>query len=252
MSYTNINGIKTFYEKKGEQGKDVLLLHGWGQNTEMMDYIAEGLKAHFVVYNIDFPGFGKSEEPNEAFSVSDYAEFIHEFTDKMGIKNPIIIAHSFGCRVALHYARKYPVLKMVLTGAAGVRDKRGIKYYAKTYFYKFGKHVLSLPLLNKYKAKWQNAKGSEDYKNASGIMRTILVKTVNDDVSPFLKDINVETLLVFGQNDEATPVSKGEYMEKHMPNATLVVFENDDHYAYFHQGERFNRVLDAFLRRDYE
>ena len=40
-------------------------------------------------------------------------------------------------------------------------------------------------------------------------------------------------------------------MEKLMPDAALVVFENDDHYAYFHQPDRFNAVLDAFLKRDY-
>ena len=50
------------------------------------------------------------------------------------IENPIIVAHSFGCRVAIRYAYKYPVLKMVLTGAAGIRDKRTLKYYFKTYF----------------------------------------------------------------------------------------------------------------------
>ena len=67
-----------------------------------------------------------------------------------------------------------------------------------------------------------------------------------------MKDIKAETLLVFGSNDEATPVEKGKIMEKLMPDATLVVFENDDHYAYFHEAQRFNLVLDAFLRSDYE
>ena len=53
--------------------------------------------------------------------------------------------------------------------------------------------------------------------------------------------------VVFGENDEATPVSKGKMMESLMPDAALVIFENDDHYAYIHQALRFNRVLDAFL-----
>lgn len=252
MSYEIIDGIKIYFEKKGDRGKDVILLHGWGQNTIMMDYIAEFLKEHFVVYNIDFPGFGKSEEPKTAYSVEDYSEFLHHFVKREGIENPILIGHSFGCRVALHYAYKYDVRRMVLTGAAGVRDKRGIKYYFKTYSYKLGKRLLSLPFLKSYKEKLQNKVGSEDYRNASGVMRTTLVKVVNDDISPILKDIKVETLLVFGEKDEATPVFKGEYMAKQMPDATLVIFEGDDHYAYFHQADRFNRVLDAFLRRDYD
>ena len=251
MSYTVIDNIKVYYEKKGDHGKVVVLLHGWGQNTQMMDYIAEFLKAHFVVYNLDFPGFGQSEEPQRPYSVEDYCELVRTFLLENNVENPILIGHSFGCRVALHYASQYPVNKMVLTGAAGVRDKRGAKYYLKTYTYKLGKKVMSLPFLESYKKKWQDSHGSEDYRNASGVMRQTLVKVVNDDVSPFLKDIKAETLLVFGQNDEATPVSKGEFMAKEMPDATLVIFENDDHFAYFHQADRFNRVLDAFLRRDY-
>ena len=57
---------------------------------------------------------------------------------------------------------------------------------------------------------------------------------------------------MFGENDEATPVAKGKMMEKLMPNAALVVFEGEDHYAYFHQAQRFNLVLDAFLESDYQ
>ena len=72
------------------------------------------------------------------------------------------------------------------------------------------------------------------------------------DLKDLLKDVKAETLLVFGENDEATPVEKGKMMEKLMPDAALVIFENDDHYAYFHQPQRFCLVLDAFLRRDYE
>ena len=246
-----INDIKLNFTKSGDKGKDVILLHGWGQNRIMMEAIENFLSLHFVVYNLDLPGFGESDEPKRAYSVEDYSEFLRAFIIKEGIEEPILIGHSFGCRIALHYAFKYPVNRMVLTGAAGIRDKRGLKWYLKTYSYKLGKKVLSLPIFKKQLAAMQDKVGSEDYRNASGIKRETLVKVVNDDVTPFLKDIKTETLLVFGTNDEATHLAKGEMMEKLMPNATLVVFEGDDHYAYFHQAQRFNMVLEAFLKDEY-
>ena len=252
MSEIVIDDIKLHYEKYGDKGRPVILLHGWGQNTEMMAFIGEFLKSHFTVYNIDFPGFGLSDEPKEAWGSEDYSEFLKKFANEFGIEDPIIIAHSFGCRVALQYAYRYPVHKMVLTGAAGVRDDRGIDYYAKVYGYKLGKKILSLKPFEKYKDRFIKNAGSEDYRNSSGVMRSTFVKVVNEDLKPLLKDIKTETLLVFGSNDEATPVEKGKIMEKLMPDATLVVFENDDHYAYFHEAQRFNLVLDAFLRSDYE
>lgn len=250
MSFIDIKDLKCHYEKKGNKGKNVILLHGWGQNTKMMDYISEFLSKHFKVYNLDFPGFGESKEPSEAWGNEDYVEFLKEFVDKLKIKNPILIGHSFGCRVALYYAYKYPVYKMVLTGAAGIRAKRTIKWYFKVYTYKLGKLLLK-PFKNLSEKLKKNA-GSEDYKNASPVMKGTLVKCVNFDITPYLKDIKPETLLVFGENDTATPLYMGKQMEKEMPNATLVTFADDDHFAYFHQGDRFNRVLDAFLKGDYE
>lgn len=249
MSYIVINDLNINFEHKGNKGKDVILLHGWGQNTVMMDYIASFLANHFNVYNIDLPGFGKSDEPKEAMSVEDYVEFLREFILNNGIKNPILIGHSFGCRIALFYAYKYEVYKMVLTGAAGVKPKRGVDWYIKTYTYKTGKMLLK-PFKGLSEKLQKNA-GSEDYKNASTVMKGTLVKAVNFDITPYLKDIKPETLLVFGEKDEATPLYQGKIMEDKMPNAALVVFENDDHFAYFHQGDRFNRVLEAFLKVDY-
>lgn len=247
MGKLKIKKVSTYYEKSGEEGKDVILLHGWGQNTQMMSFIADFLKEHFVVYNIDLPGFGKSAEPNEVWGIEDYTDFLREFCKKKKINDPIIVAHSFGCRIAVRYARTYGVRKMVLTGAAGIRDERTASWYIKTYSYKIAKKILPKSVVEKY----QNKVGSDDYKNTSGIMRRTFVKCVNDDIKELLPFISCETLLVFGEKDEATPVSKGKLMEKLMPNATLVIFENDDHFAYFNQASRFNAVLDAFLRREY-
>ena len=248
--FVEIDGLNIYYEKTGDQGKDVILLHGWGQNTEMMAYIASFLGQHFRVYNLDFPGFGKSDTPERSLSCQDYCEIIRKFIEKLEIEEkPIFIRHSFGCRIALRYAYKYGAYKMCLTGAAGIRDKRTLKWYFKTYTYKLGKKVLKL--FNKDISKYQNKVGSTDYQNASGVMRETLVKVVNDDVKDLLPEIKTETLLVFGDKDEATPIEKGKMMEKLMPDATLVIFEGDDHYAYFHQADRFNRVLEAFLRSDY-
>ena len=251
MSQIKTGGINLHYERYGEKGRPVLLLHGWGQNCEMMAFIGEFLKSHFIVYNFDLPGFGESDDPPETWGTEDYCLFLHRFCEEEDIEDPIIIGHSFGCRIALRYAYLYPVRKMVLTGAAGLRDKRGLDWYLRTYTYKAGKKLITIGPLKQYREKLANKAGSEDYRNATGIMRSTFVKVVNDDVRDLLPSIKTETLLVFGEKDEATPVEKGKEMEKLMGNATLVTFAGDDHYAYFHQADRFNRVLDAYLKEDY-
>lgn len=246
-----INEVKTYYEVKGDRPKALILLHGWGQNSQMMDFIAEGMKEHFTVYNLDFPGFGQSDQPPRAWDCDDYTEHLRSFCLKLKIDNPLIVAHSFGCRIALRYAYKYGALKMCLTGAAGLRDDRGLDYYFRIYSYKAAKTLLSIGPLKKYRDRLLKKAGSEDYRNSSGVMRATFVKVVNSDVKDILPKIKTETLLVFGENDTATPLKKGQLMEKLMPDATLVVFAGDDHFAYFHQPIRFIRVLEAFLRSEY-
>lgn len=241
-----IDDLNIYLEKSGKKGKPVILLHGWGQNTQMMEFIAKFLEKHFVVYNLDLPGFGQSDEPTVPWGVMEYTDFLYHFCVKNKINNPILIGHSFGCRIAVRFAYKYKADKLVLTGAAGLRDKRTIVWYIKTYSYKLAKQLF--PTGAKY---FSEKVGSDDYKNTSGTMRQTFVKVVNDDIKPLLKDIRNETLLVFGSNDEATPLSKGKEMEKLMPNAALVVFEGDNHFAYINQAVRFNAVLDAFLKEDY-
>ncbi len=251
MAKIKIDGIEVKYMVYGDKGRDVILLHGWGQNIEMMAYIATFLKDHFKVYVMDLPGFGESEEPNEAFGIPEYSTWLKHFNDHFHIEEPILIGHSFGARIAFDYAYRYPVRRMCLTGAAGLRPKRTLAWYIKTYTYKLGKKILSIGPFKVYLKKLQDNMGSEDYKNASETMRRVLVKTVNYDVRDLLPKIDTETLLVFGDKDEATPLWMGKEIERLMPDCALVVFENDDHYAYFHQYKRFDLVLDAFLKRDY-
>ena len=217
-------------------GQGVILLHGWGQNAYMMKFIQDHLSKRFCVMNLDLPGFGDSEEPERVWNIQDYANCIHALADQHHMECPILIAHSFGARIAFRYALSYPVKKMILTGAAGIKKHYTWDYYLRVYTYK---------ILKKMKIKANL--GSSDYQNASGIMRGILVKAVNEDISTELSKIDVETLLVWGEKDNQTPLWMGKQMEHDMQNATLVVLEKEDHFAYFHQSFRFLRIVDAFL-----
>lgn len=218
------------------QGSPIVLLHGWGQNLYMMKFLQDYLSEHHQVINLDLPGFGKSEEPPEAWSMDAYASCIHDLLASLNIEKPTIIAHSFGARIAFHYALKYPITKMIITGGAGIAAKHGITYYIRIYTYKLMKK-LHHPI----------AMGSVDYQQASVIMRGVLVKSVNEDIRDRLNKITVETLLVWGEHDMQTPLWMGKVMEKEMQNATLIILKRDDHFAYFHQSLRFTRIVEAFL-----
>ena len=89
--------------------------------------------------------------------------------------------------------------------------------------------------------------GSEDYRNATPIMRDTLVKLVNTDVTEYLKDIKRPTLLIWGEKDTATPICDGEIMEKLIPDAGLVRIPNCSHYVFIEQMSYVNKIIYTFL-----
>ena len=241
---------KVAYTKSGKGKQAVVLLHGWGVDHHLMEPLAVHLQTYFKVYNLDWPGFGESETPKYAFSTTDYCRILTEFINKLNIKEPLIIGHSFGCRIALRYAALKPVKKMILAAAAGLPPKRGADYYIKVYTYKALKQLRRLPFFEELAT--QVDYGSEDYRQLSGVMKTTFVKVVNEDIRSELSKINCEVLLVYGEYDEDTPLWMGEYLEKNLPNAGLAVFAGDDHYAYLNQLSRFLQVTDIFFKEEEE
>ncbi|MCR6111823.1 alpha/beta hydrolase [Bacillus sp. A301a_S52] len=242
------------YHVSGE-GQEIVLLHGWGANIAAFSPVHKNLEQHFKVYSLDLPGFGESTEPPSQWSVQDFVNVLREFVEKMGIEHPILMGHSHGGRIAIMYTATYgDVKKVILVDSAGIKPKRKLSYYVKVYTYKAAKNILKLPGLNKYRDKiLSNMKakvGSTDYKNASGVMQQTLVQVVNEDLQHLMPKITVPTLLIFGENDTATPVSHGKRMEELIPDAGLVVLKNAGHFAYLDQLHQFNVIVNTFLEKD--
>lgn len=254
---TEINGLNINYICEGEnaEGKCVLLLHGWGANIKLFSHIISCLSPHFKVYAPDLPGFGESGEPKEPWSVDDYADFVISFCEKNGIKSCYIIAHSFGGRITIKLMSRenisFDIQKIVLTGSAGIKPKPTLKGKLKTRCYKIGKGILSTKICKKIMPdaleNLRRKNGSADYNAASPLMRQCLVKVVNEDLTSLIPNIDVPTLLVWGESDDAVPLSDGQLMEKLIPDAGLVVFEGCGHYAFLEQGGRFCRIISSFF-----
>jgi len=255
----SIAGIPLAWYKSGT-GKPLVILHGWGSNSAVMQVISEGVKSVRTSYLLDFPGFGDSPEPPRAWCVSDYASLTEEWMDTVLPDQPFdLLAHSFGGRVAIKLLSSHNVAsridKVVFTGAAGLKPKRSASYYAKKYFAKSLKAPFKLlPLALEEKglsmlrktSLWKKL-GSSDYQQLSGVMRETFVKTVTEFLEKDLQAVDHEILLVWGADDAATPLSQGERMNGLLKNSALVSIEHAGHYAFLDQKARFNAILKAYL-----
>ena len=252
------NGVEVYYEQTGDAGKPpVLCLHGWGCSTKHFEPIAKDLSRDYFVTVIDFPAHGQSEKPDSPWGVGDFALCVKDLMEKLGLKRCDVIAHSFGCRVALYLAAHWPhmVNRLVITGGAGLRKEPTAEQKRRAEEYRRKKNALlklkKVPLLGGVAEKsleaLRNQYGSADYKALDEEMRKTFVQVINEDLRPLLPKIQASTLLIWGENDQDTPLWMGQTMEKEIPDAGLVIFENDDHFAYLRQWPRFVAVVRAFL-----
>lgn len=235
--------IKINYVRYGKKSKDTLVfLHGWGQNIEMMKPVADPFSEDNDIVIIDLPGHGNSDEPTSVYTVYDYVDCVKSLLDSLKIKNPILIGHSFGGKTSLLYASMYDVKKLVLFAPSYKKEIQ--KVSLKTKMLKTAKKVPGLKKLEGFAKKHI---GSTDYKNASPLMRQILVETVNFDIRDQVGKIKCPTLLIWGTLDEAVDVSGAYELEKLIPDAGVVIYENCTHYAYLERLGQTINVLRSFI-----
>lgn len=250
----NIDGLNINYIDEGS-GEVVVLLHGWGSNITLFQSMISLLSSKYRVIAMDMPGFGESDEPSTPWNVDIYVDFVIKFLKNFDVKSAVFLGHSFGGRVIIKmFERKslpFEITKIILADSAGVKPKKTLKQKAKIRTYKIGKAVLSFApvkaifpdALDKLRSK----SGSADYNAASPVMRQTLVRVVNEDLTHIFPKVTPPTLLIWGENDTATPVSDACLMEKLMPDAGKVVFQNCGHYSFLEKQFEFNRVLASFM-----
>lgn len=249
-----INNLNINYISEGE-GDAVVLLHGWGSNITLFKSITDVLKTKYRVIAPDMPGFGASDEPPGAWCVDDYVDFTLDFLGKLGVKKAAFLGHSFGGRVIIKMFERdnlpIEITKIILADSAGVKPKKTLKQKIKIKTYKTGKKILSIGIIKALfpdaLEKFQSKSGSADYKAASPVMRQTMVKVVNEDLCHIFPKVTPPTLLIWGENDTATPVSDACLMEKSMPDAGKVILKGCGHYSFIDDMYTFNRVLSSFM-----
>lgn len=256
---THVAGVDIWYDHRvaltpavGGASDPVVILHGWGASSATMEQMAACVSTRHDVYMLDFPGFGHSAPPPIAWSTVEYAEIVVAWMDAIGIERVRLIGHSFGGRVSIRVASRWParVDRIVLVGSAGIPPARTPRQHVTRGLSKVGKAVFSLPGLASQRDTARDILalryGSVDYQQA-GPLRDTFVRVVNEDLTPLLSAILAPTLLIWGQNDNETPLSDGKIMERLIPDAGLVVFEQAGHYAFLDQPARFCTVVRQFL-----
>lgn len=251
----SVSGINVAFTQIGNGSKNAIICQGWGTNFQLYESIANAISDLYTVTLFDFPGFGRTAEPDQAWGVPEYRTFFEEFAKALDIESAVLLGHSYGGRVIIELASKpkrdLEIEKIVLIDSAGIMPERSGFQKFKTRIYKAKRGFLTSkvihPLFPEVIDDWKSRQGSEDYRSASQLMKQTLVKSVNYDQRHLLHKIEIPTLLIWGENDDATPVGDARIMEKFLPDSGLVVLPNCGHYSFLEQSAEFNSVLRSFL-----
>lgn len=250
--YYKKKNITFYYEKHGTEEKNIIILPGWGNTSKTFTRIINYFKNNYSIIIFDYPGFGKSPEPNKILTIYDYAEIIASFIKEKNITNPTIIAHSFGGRItALLSKYNLNIKKIILMDVAGIKRKKTLKLFLKEKIYKILKLLTNI-FPQKYKKYFQKKLfdkfSSLDYQTLTPIMQKTFQNIIHEDLTNYYQKIKAETLILWGENDQDTPLIDGYLLEKIIPNSALIVFKNASHYSYLDYPYETILILKSFIK----
>jgi pimeloyl-ACP methyl ester carboxylesterase len=225
---------RLFGERFGSGPPVVLGLHGWRRDRTDLAAVLAGADAVAV----DLPGFGASPPPPDAWGAHEYAESVLPVLDEF--PGPaVVVGHSFGGRVAVCLAATHPqhVHALVLTGVPLLRRGASpppLRYRVARSLHRAG--FISEERMERIRERY----GSADYRAASGVMRRVLVRVVNESYERELGRIRCPVELVWGEADAEASVDMARHAASLIPNARLTVLPGRDH---------FTALTDPGLRR---
>lgn len=176
--------------------------------------------------------------------MGDYCLWLEKFIKAAKINNPVIIAHSFGARVAIKYLSERPCSaeKLIITGGAGIVKPRSEKYKRQVKTYR---------IVKKFFPKFAEKRfGSAEYRTLSPLMRESYKKIVNEDLKDCAREIRCKTLLLYGGGDTVTPAEEeGKTFNGLIAGSRLEICEGG-HFCFSENPAQFNDAVCKFLNGD--
>lgn len=226
---TSFAGAQLFGESYGSGTPRVLALHGWRRDHG--DFVGVlGGQNPLPSIALDLPGFGAAPAPELAWGSPEYAQALLPLLDEME-RPVVVVAHSFGGRVAVHLAAIAPerVGGLVLTGVPlfpAVEGRRRSPLKFRLVKRLAGMGMISPDRLERERQRY----GSADYRAASGVMRDIFVRLVAEDYREALSQVSCPVELVWGDNDTEVPLAVARKTQEALPrNAPLTVCKGAGH-----------------------
>ncbi len=214
--------------------KDIVFLHGWGSNKDIMKTAFSKYLPSFRHIYIDMPGFGKSPT-NHILTTSKYISLIDNFLEKLSSDKFIIAGHSYGGKIATSLNPK----NLVLLSSAGILEEKSASTKRKIFFAKLFKS-LGLGFLTK-------SFRSKDVDNMDENMYETFKNVLNEDYSSNFSSYNGNALIFWGEKDTATSLDSGKKISNLIKKSTFVSYDGDHYFFLKNSKDIAERIENGIL-----
>lgn len=255
-----VGGLRVAYERAGA-GPSVVLLHGGVSDSREWRCQIDGLSDEFTVVAWDAPGCGRSADPPETFSLSDYADCLAGLLDSIEVGPSHVVGLSFGAGLALELSRRHRrilrtlVLASAYAGWAGSLPPAVAEQRLEQVL-----RDAALPR-DEVVQRWlpglltESASPDVVHEIAAIVsdfhpdgMVTMARAFAQADLRDVLPSVDVPTLLLYGDQDVRAPSPVARQLHAAIRHSTLVMLEGVGHQSNMETPERFTHELRQFWR----
>ncbi len=247
--------------------KTLIILHGWQSSKEKWEKVKNNLEEQGIrVILPDLPGFKRETQLSRAWNLDDYIEWLKNFLkqyenqsrlflSEAGFQSFFLLGHSFGGRIAIKFAAKYPekLNGLILVSSAGIRHKRVLlqNLYHRLIFAiaRFGRMFSFLPFYQFIrKIFYKFIVRKTDYIQAQGNLKETFKKIIEEDLTQYLSQIKTPTLIIWGEKDKITPLKDAYLMKKEIPNSKLEILKDIKHTPYLENPQILAEKINQFIQ----
>jgi len=233
----------------------ILILHGWAGSSKSWSKTKEILENQgYRVFVPDLPGFGITPDPPNPWSIDDYTGWVRNFSEKQGLSQFFLLGHSFGGRIAIKFAVKYPgkLQGLILCASAGITPRPKMKITFFAFISRVGNLIFSLPVLEIFREPTRKLvyilTNARDYYFLQGkVMKETFKKTIEENLTPYLSQIKMPTLIIWGDKDVMVPISDVYKMNKEISNSTLKIIPGGKHALNYQFPEKLAEIIIKFF-----
>jgi non-heme chloroperoxidase len=253
-------GVRLQYAERGDpMGEAIVFLHGYSDSWYSFSRVLPLLSPSYHAFALTQRGHGDSDKPQCCYAPEDFAADIDAFMDALNVEEATVVGASTGALFALRAALSYPrrVSRLVMIGAQTpaneavmglVEEMRALEDPVPPEFVMgFQESTIYQPVPQEF----LDTVVSESLKLPARVWRDYLeqsVLSIDREYVVELREIDVPTLILWGEQDPLFPREEQERLAAAIAGATLKVYPDTGHAVHWDRPEWVVRDLEEFMK----